>query len=710
MTDASARSERATQASSRGTFGLVAAFGVTLFLSAFLLFSVQPLFAKLVLPRLGGAPAVWSVAMVFFQGALLVGYAYAHVLIRFAGRFGLFVHAALMALAIFWLPVAIASGFEAPPAANLPLWVLALFAASLGVPLLAVSANAPLLQAWFARTGHAHARDPYFLYGASNIGSLAALLLYPFLIEPLLTLRTQSEAWSVGYLALFVAVFLCGAVAWKDRSAAADTLPAAGPKVAWRTRIEWAAFAFVPSALLVAVTAHLSTNIAAAPFLWVMPLAVFLLSFVVTFTLRPLLPARAMQLMLPIVLPAAMATVSFPGTLGGLLGIAVNLFALFVVAVAWNGELYARRPEASRLTDFYLAMSAGGVLGGAFTSLLAPVMFSSVLEFPLLLGASILAIPEMRAMLFRRRATPMTALGGACLVGLVVTLSPDIEHRERNFFGVVSTQISRDGRFRLLMHGTTIHGAERLADLEPSRARPEPLTYYATGGPLAAGIEIARREKGALSVGVVGLGAGSLACEAEAWDDWRFFEINPAVIRVARDQRYFNFLAHCAPNAPILIGDARLTLKGEKDGAFDVLVIDAFSSDAIPVHLITGEALRLYAKKIRPDGVVLLHVSNRFLELASVVAATAKAEGLFGARMDHVRPQREYAESYKMSSDVIALAREPEALAKLRAAGWQTLASDGGVEPWTDDYSNIVGAMLRLQGLTPTPAVSRPSR
>lgn len=709
MTDASARSQRATQASFRGTYGLVAAFGGTLFLSAFLLFSVQPLFAKLVLPRLGGAPAVWSVAMVFFQGALLVGYAYAHALIRFAGRFGLFVHAALMALAIFWLPVAIASGFEAPPAANLPLWVLALFAASLGVPLLAVSANAPLLQAWFARTGHAHSRDPYFLYGASNVGSLAALLLYPFLVEPLLTLRTQSEVWSAGYLALFVAMFLCGAVAWKERSAAADTLPAAAPKVAWRTRIEWAAFAFVPSALLVAVTAHLSTNIAAAPFLWVMPLAVFLLSFVVTFTLRPLLPARGMQLMLPVVLPAAMATVSFPGTLGGLIGIAINLFALFVVAVVWNGELYARRPEASRLTDFYFAMSAGGVLGGAFTSLLAPVMFSSVLEFPLLLGASILAIPEMRAMLFRRRASPVAALGGACLVVIVVTLSPDIEHRERNFFGVVSTEISRDGRFRLLMHGTTIHGAERLADLGPSRARPEPLTYYAAGGPLASGIESARRVKGALSVGVVGLGAGSLACEAEPWDDWRFFEINPAVIRVARDRRYFNFLARCAPNAPILTGDARLTLKSEKDGGFDVLIIDAFSSDAIPVHLITGEALRLYAQEIRADGVVLLHVSNRFLELSSVVAATAKAEGLFGARMDHVRPKREYAESYKMSSEVIALARKPQALAELRAAGWQTLVSDGSVEPWTDDYSNIVGAMLRMQGLTPTPAVSRPS-
>jgi hypothetical protein len=308
-------------------------------------------------------------------------------------------------------------------------------------------------------------------------------------------------------------------------------------------------------------------------------------------------------------------------------------------------------------------------------------------------------------MLFRRRATPLTAIGGASLVVIVVALSPDIEHRERNFFGVVSTEVSADGRFRLLMHGTTVHGAEKLADLG-SAARPEPLTYYAAGGPLASGIQIARRAKGALSVGVVGLGAGSLACEAEPWDSWRFFEINPAVIRIARDTRYFNFLARCALDAPILTGDARLTLQQEKDGAFDVLVIDAFSSDAIPVHLITGEALRLYAEKIRPDGIVLLHISNRFLELASVVAATAQAEGLPGARMDHVRPPQEYLKSFKMSSEVIALSREPDALAPLLAAGWEALVTDGGVRSWTDDYSNIVGAMLRMQGLTPTPAVS----
>ncbi len=525
-------------------------------------------------------------------------------------------------------------------------------------------------------------------------------------------MKEQSRLWTLGYFALFAAVILCGAAAWRGLGAAvsaSERMPAA-PKATWRSRVAWSAFAFVPSALLVAVTAHLSTNIAAAPFLWVTPLAVFLLSFVVTFTRKPFLPARAMQFMLPIVLPAAMATVSFPGTLGGLPGIAINLFALFVVAVAWNAELFARRPEASRLTDFYLAMSAGGVLGGAFTSLVAPHIFTSVLEFPLLLGVSLLAIPEMRALLFRSRARPLIGVGGACLVGFVLIAMPPVEHRERNFFGVVSTKISDDGRFRLLMHGTTVHGAEKLTDFDTPEfmaPQPEPLTYYAAGGPLASGIGIARWRKGLLSVGVVGLGAGSLACYAEPLDRWRFFEINPAVIRIAKDPDYFTFLSRCDPDVPIVLGDARLTLKHEPDASFDVLVIDAFSSDAIPVHLITGEALRLYIGKLTPDGVLLLHISNRFLELGSVVAATARAEGFAGVRRNHIRPDSEYEESFKASSEVVALARNPDALKSFVAAGWEPLVTDGSVAPWTDDYSNIVGAMLRLQGLTPTPEAVR---
>jgi spermidine synthase len=705
MTDAPARSAGAEWATG-ASLPIVAAFAATLFLSAFLLFSVQPLFAKLALPLLGGAPAVWSVAMVFFQATLLAGYAYAHTLIRFAGRFGVVIHVALMALALLWLPIALASGFESPPQSNLSIWVLALFTASLGVPLLAVTANAPLLQAWFARTRHNGAGDPYFLYGASNVGSLIALLSYPFLIEPRLTLNTQSLAWSAGYVVLFAAVALCGASVRTGRNAVAAAV-AARPKM--RARVEWAAFGFLPSALLVATTAHISTNIAAAPFLWVMPLAIFLLSFVVTFTRRPVLPVRGMQVLLPIALPAAMATVLFPGVLGGLPGIAVNLFAFFVIAVCWHAELYARRPSASRLTDFYLCMSVGGVLGGAFTSLVAPVVFSSVLEFPFLLGASVLAIPEMRALIMRRRA--LTAVGGAVAVAFVIVMSPDIEHRQRNFFGVVSTKISDDGRYRLLIHGTTVHGAQKLESVNapPSAGRPEPLLYYGAGAPLAEGIAIARRAKAALSVGVVGLGAGSLACYAEPGDRWRFFEINPAVTEIARDRRYFSFLARCAPDVPVLGGDARLTLRDEADGSYDVLVIDAFSSDAIPVHLITAEALRLYARKVGPDGIVLLHISNLHLELGSVVAATAEAEGLAGAWRDHRRSREEFLQTYKSPSQVVALARNAAALDAFVTAGWERLAADGSVAPWTDDYSNIVGAMLRMQGLMPTPAISVPS-
>lgn len=710
MAEASARRESSAQIASQRTWGWLAAFGVTLFLSALLLFTIQPLFAKMVLPRLGGAASVWSIAMVFFQAMLLAGYAYAHLVVRFAGRFGLIAHIAVMGVAFLWLPVAVAEGFGTPPNSNLPFWVLALFAASVGVPFFAVAANAPLLQAWFARTGEPRARDPYFLYGASNIGSFAALLAYPVLIEPLLTLAAQSRLWSIGYAVLMGAVLICGAAStlrWgKAEGAVKADLTSATVRSSGAQRLQWIGLAFLPSALLIAVTAHLSTNIAAAPFLWVLPLAVFLLSFVVAFTENPLIPARSVQLMLPVLVPAAMATVAVSGTFGGLWGIAINLFALFVVAVAWHSALYARRPDAAQLTEFYLFMSVGGVLGGAFTSLVAPAVFDSVAEFPLLLIASLIVVPEMRALVFRRRLLGLTVAGVGALVFAAIGFADKAELRERNFFGVLSTEISGTREFRVLMHGTTVHGAERLADFDlPPPMRPTPLTYYAEDGPLAQGIRMARVAKpgGTLSVGIVGLGTGSLACYSEPSDRWRFFEIDPDVARIARDRRYFNFLSRCAPDAQILAGDARLTLEREANGAFDVLVIDAFSSDAIPVHLLTGEALSLYARKVASDGVVLLHVSNRYLELLSVVAATAKAEGLSGASLIHLRSDEDFTQRLLSSSAVAAIARDPSTLDPFSAAGWKPLVADSSVAGWTDDYSNILGAMLRMQGFLPVP-------
>jgi len=674
-------------------------FGGTLFVSALLLSSVQPLFARMVLPLLGGTPAVWSVAMVFFQATLLAGYAYAHALVRRAGlRKALAIHALVMAGALLFLPVGIAAGFDAPPESGQPLWLLTLFAASIGLPFFAVSANAPLLQAWFARTGHPDRDDPYFLYGASNLGSFLALLAYPVAIEPLLPLGAQSAAWSRLYLLLGAGVIGCGLFALAHARAATPVMQDE-PRVAhptWADRLRWMALASLPSALLVAVTAHLSTNIAAVPLLWVLPLAAFLLTFVIAFQRTEIIPQRMLQLMLPTLVVAAMLTYGMPTELGGLPGLAINLFAFLVIALAWHTALVALRPPAAHLTDFYLSMSAGGVIGGAFTTLAAPVLFDSVIEFPLLLSLGLLIVPEARKLLQRRLALPATA--ALLVIAFYLDSFTGVEHRDRSFFGVVSTRLTEGESIRLLVHGTTVHGAERVADIKAG-VRPAPITYYDADGPLAGAIAIeqARRAE-PLAVGVVGLGVGSMACLGEPGESWRFFEIDPAVIRAATDPNRFTFLSSCSPEAPIMAGDARLSLKAEVDGGLDVLVIDAFSSDAIPIHLMTREALALYMAKLAPDGVLVMHISNQFMELASVVAANAAAENLAAAGRLH-RPASGDGGWLELSSEVVALARDPALIDAYVAAGWNPLKPRADVSAWTDDFSNVIGAMLRRQGL-----------
>jgi hypothetical protein len=342
-------------------------------------------------------------------------------------------------------------------------------------------------------------------------------------------------------------------------------------------------------------------------------------------------------------------------------------------------------------------MSAGGVIGGAFITLLAPAIFASVVEFPLLLALSLLAVPEARRLCHSRLALPVAAVLVAAV--LTVQLTGSVEYRDRSFFGVVSTRLVGDGDYRVLVHGTTVHGAERLADIGTEDTRPEPLTYYAKDGPLASAIAIEqdKRER-PLAIGLVGLGVGSLACYREAGESWTFYEIDPAVVAAAKNPDLFTFLSSCAPDAPIVAGDARLSLAREPKGGLDALVVDAFSSDAIPVHLLTREALRLYADKVTGDGVVAIHISNRFMELASVVAAGAAEEGLFAARQLHIRPPDDAAEQ-KLSSDAVVIARGPAHLAPYFAAGWKPLYPHPGVSAWTDDYSNVVGAIMRKQGL-----------
>ncbi|NBN62549.1 spermidine synthase [Pannonibacter tanglangensis] len=731
---------------------LLLPFLAAIFTSAFLLFAIQPMFTKMVLPQLGGSPAVWSIAMVVFQSLLLAGYAYAHVLTtRLTPRTAAVVHVLLLAVTLLALPIAVTSQLGTPPAEGQAVWLIGVFLLSVGLPFFAVAGNGPLLQAWFSRSGHPHAADPYFLYGASNLGSFAALLLYPVAIEPLLSVRAQAESWSLGFGLLIVLIVASAAAIWGAPAVrAAGTAHASralSPRPAATRIAAWVALAFIPSGLMVAVTAHISTDVAAAPFLWVMPLALFLLTFVLLFRDRPLMPMALIERVLPI-FAAALVVFSVVGEGLFVVMLLVHVTFFFLATLVCHHQLYQLRPAADRLTDFYLWMSVGGVLGGLFCGLVAPQVFDRVLEYPVLVVVAVLALPEVwkaGRKLLLLQAGPVLALGalaiGALLVAtdggarepadwvyggflgaacatlllyrrpimvaaaLVVLFGMlDTLQRirggqtfERSFFGVHKIETMEEGQFRILSHGTTIHGAMRIAapDGSPVTGQPMPLTYYHPQGPIAESLRAVPVRDGGRRVGVVGLGTGAHACNGETGDQWSFFEIDPTVIGIATDPSRFRFLSECAPAARLVLGDARLTLADEAPSSLDYLLVDAFSSDSIPVHLMTRQALALYMERLAPGGIVALHVSNRHMELESVLATLARELGL-AARIKHFRPTLEESGLAKpFPTNVVVLARKAEDLGPLdAAAGWRAL-TDRNTDAWTDDFSNIVTAIWR---------------
>jgi hypothetical protein len=737
---------------------LLAVFAGTLFVSATLLFSVQPMFAKMVLPLLGGSPSVWSVAMVFFQAVLLLGYGYAHGLTRWLDpRRAVIVHLIVCALAFAALPIAIAQGPGRPPNDYAAFWLIGVFAVSIGLPFFAVAANAPMLQAWFARTGHPQARDPYFLYGASNLGSFCALLAYPVLLEPLLTLRDQSRLWSGGFVLLMLLLAACGALLTltmrqagvQPSSAAATAAPS------WHGRMTWMALAFVPSALLIAVTSHISTDIAATPFLWVLPLALFLATFVLTFRTGGSGTHTWMLRLQPIV--AAPLVIGLMGgeRAYGEVAILLDLGMFIVSTMICHRELYLRRPDASHLTGFYMWISVGGVLGGIFSGLVAPMIFPDVWEYPILIVLALLCRPQafaaggrlwlregvvflaaiviaaipalmlgmklppqadgvwmiglvtMAAIIMLQAAYPVRLVGLAAFVLVVTAIyHPGTVAKEtaRSFFGVHKIVESYDGRFRMLYHGTTLHGAQRLRDDMGAAVtgRPEPLTYYYSGGPLSEAVAATRATKGSLNrVAVVGLGTGSLACQSRPGEHWSYYEIDPVVARIAQDASKFRFLADCAPNTDIILGDARLTIADATE-PYDLIVLDAFSSDVVPVHLLTREAVSLYLSKLAEGGVIAFHVSNRYLELASVVAEVAATQGLaIYQKRDTAITDADLKRTMYAASLVVAVARREEDLAALRVRpGWTKYQTSGSTRPWTDDYSDILSAFWRMHRMS----------
>jgi hypothetical protein len=733
---------------------LLVVYTAAIFTSALLLFSVQPLFTKMVLPRLGGSPAVWSVAMVFFQSLLLGGYAYAHFLMQIRNRIvPVVVHLVLLVMALLTLPLSIASGWGTPPESGYAFWLLGLFLVSIGLPFFALAANNPLLQAWFVRTGHPNGPDPYFLYASSNIGSFLALLAYPVLLEPMFSLHTQNVIWTSGYGLLIVLIAGCGALLLKSPvivipEAGADDAQAPAPTWALRTR--WIFLAAVPSGLLIAVTAHISTDVAAAPLLWVLPLSLYLLTWVLVFQSRPLLPHHLILLLQPLAIAGIIVLLAVGGEQNLLATLGGHLVCFFIIAMACHGELAKARPAAKYLTGYYVALSFGGMVGGLFAGLIAPFTFSWIAEYPILVALAVLCRPADRerypgwgrwywlllvvaalvliapsysgGKLFTwLDAQRVNVISGLAIIAMIVAILlradrlklvaitalalsllrfyPSDDGRVetvRSFFGVHKIVVTPNGQYHVLMHGTTIHGAEKYLnnDGSPVTGKPEPISYYYKDGGIGQAISAVRARKGApLRVAVIGLGSGSLTCASQPGEDWKFFEIDQSMVDTARDPKYFNFIQSCEPNMKPVIGDARLTFAREPDGVYDLIIVDAYSSDAIPIHLATEEAMEIYKEKLAPQGAVVMHVSNRHLELASVVVGIADANDLksWVYNEDSGRDAE-----YIFATNVVISAREPADVGTIASSSvWALTEPEDNQRVWTDDYSNVLGAVWR---------------
>jgi hypothetical protein len=709
-------------------------FSFTIFLSAALLFLVQPMVAKMILPLLGGTPAVWNTCMVFFQMVLLLGYAYSHAAPRWLGvRRHALAHVALIALPLLVLPIRV-SGWL-PPGTEFPAaWLLTLLLAVVGLPFFALSTNAPLLQRWFASTRHRAAADPYFLYGASNLGSMLALLGYPLVVEPHLRLATQARVWMLGYVVLLAMIAICVALVWRahpkpgeNESAESATEPDA-PAPSTSRRLRWVALAFVPSSLMLGVTSYITTDVAAVPLLWVIPLALYLLSFIIVFARPPLWVHRAMMIALPLVL-VRLALLKFSRVqpeIGEI--VVIHLVAFFAAAMVCHGELAMSRPRSSHLTEFYLWMSFGGMLGGLFNALVAPRVFDRVVEYPLAFVLVFLLRPHWGARVTEAVPSPTTAAPrrsrgksprpepvarsgrrstwatvGWLAFALILSAAffaqsvggdPRVFlYSARNFFGVCRVKMGPFPGLISMFHGTTVHGIQ---STQPER-RGDPLSYFHRAGP-AGQIFAALEGTGRTNrVAVCGLGIGTLLGYAHPGESWTYYEIDPAVERLARDARFFTYVRDAEARGVrlrVVLGDARIQLARAPE-KYGLIILDAFTSDAIPVHLITREAFRVYLDKLADDGVIMVNVSSRYFRLPPVLADLGADARLTTIYQDYEAVTLADLEQGRAASQWIVMARRPESLRGLiDDSRWQRLASEPGRRVWSDDFSNVLSVMI----------------
>jgi hypothetical protein len=746
---------------------LVPLFGATLFLSAFLMFLVEPMIARMVLPLLGGAPAVWNTCLVFFQIMLLAGYAYAHGATRLLGvRLHIAVHAILLALPLLVLPIGL---HHAPPASGEgPVgWLLLALTGSIGLPFFVLSTSAAVLQKWFSATDDEAAGDPYFLYAASNLGSFLALLAYPLLLEPTLRLQDQSRLWTIGYLLLVVLTLGCAAVVWRRGGvlaiAHAPRIAETDAPLTWTRRTRWIALAFVPSSLLLAVTNYISTDVASVPLLWIVPLSLYLLAFIVAFSPSAIKVRAVAARILPMLVVMLTLILISDMTSPLALIIPLHLAVFLAIAITCHSDLADDRPSSARLTEFYFWIAFGGMLGGLFNALLAPVIFNSIVEYPLVLVAACLlrsvpapsssdvgrvfrpanrgrvfrpanrarfvrlanlaiplaigaavaisvlinnrlgsfsrfiilgaALPALVAFGQKRYRVRFAASIAAILLAGLLTESPfgRVVYAARTFFGVNRVRVDPAHGYRFIFHGTTLHGMQ---SLDPARSG-EPLSYFHRTGPVGQVFANVPQASIAPHVAVVGLGVGTLAAYRTPAQHWTYYEIDPVVERIARNEEYFTYLKTCGSACTVITGDGRVSLTRAAPAQYGVIVLDAFSSDAVPMHLMTKEALALYVSKLAPGGVIAFNISNWHLTFSPVLARLAQDAGL-AALWQREPPAAGSWKLGKFPSEWFVMARDRRDFGALvNDARWNVPVVPAGTPLWTDDFSNILSVLRR---------------
>jgi hypothetical protein len=690
------------------------------------------------LPRLGGSSEVWTACVLFYQITLLGGYGYAYLIGRLRRvRDQALVHGAICGLAALTLPATIPAAWHPRSAAAAVPWLLGTLLVTIGLPFFVLAATSPLVQSWFARARPG--RNPYPLYAASNIGSLVALVLYPFVIEPLWGLKIQTDVWALGFGAFVLLLTACAILARAAiASGVLERAATLNPATVTR-RLRWVALAFVPSSLMLSVTSYLSERVAPIPLLWTLPLGIYLTTFVIVFATRAKLSIDIANRYTPIVLMPLVFVLSFHGLVPAPMEMVLHLLAFAGIALVCHGALARDRPHASQLTEFYLFVALGGVFGGALNSIIAPLIFSDVFEYPIVIVLACFALAPradarpnasprfdyvlpavlgmvLAAAIAALRILPLGVhglalrivvgiaavavysfvnrplrfgLGVAAIVAITTCLaatSADL-HVERNFYGVKRV-IVENLTVHELVHGHTVHGAE---DVAAGRERT-PLTYYSRSGPL--GDIFGGPLKVRPAVAVVGLGAGSSACYRQPGANWTFFEIDPGVVAIARNPRYFRYLADCAPKSPDVLGDGRLSLAAGPPNAYDLIILDAYASDAIPTHLLTREAIQLYVSRLRPHGLIAFHISNAYFDFAPLIATLANDAGMVARwRVDDAR---EGSSKFISASSWIVVARGTRDLGMLaRDARWTVPRAAGRV--WTDDYSSITTVLRALR-------------